>query len=367
MPSAHWELLASPPFSFLETLSAIDDAIDVNANIAERILACGLPAFGLSAENVPPQTDNDQHTPPPVWKVESSPSEVQKAHTTIRQFYRDWSSEGAIEREACYTPVLNALKKEFAAVPDAEKDRIRVLVPGAGLGRFLFEVVRAGYSAEGNEISYHQLLASSFILNFTVPGEQFPLFPWISSFANHVSRTNQLQKIMIPDVHPGSALNEASQGKNVHAFERLGMAAADFCVAYKQEENRNAFDAITTVFFVDTAPNIISYIETVVSCLKSGGVWINLGPLLWHFEESSVKRTESEQSTLSGSAKAPSRGIGEPGSVELTNEEVIALVERFGFVIEQNEPQLGLAGYIQNPRSMISSMYRPSFWVARKK
>ena len=26
------------------------------------------------------------------------------------------------------------------------------------------------------------------------------------------------------------------------------------------------------------------YVETIKNCLKSGGIWTNIGPLLWHFE-----------------------------------------------------------------------------------
>lgn len=30
------------------------------------------------------------------------------------------------------------------------------------------------------------------------------------------------------------------------------------------------------------ASNIVSYLETLYGLLKPGGVWINLGPLLWY-------------------------------------------------------------------------------------
>ncbi len=40
-----------------------------------------------------------------------------------------------------------------------------------------------------------------------------------------------------------------------------------------------------TCFFIDTAKNIIDYIETIHNVLKTGGVWINFGPLQYHFAE----------------------------------------------------------------------------------
>jgi hypothetical protein len=58
-------------------------------------------------------------------------------------------------------------------------------------------------------------------------------------------------------------------------------------------------------------------------------------------------------------------GIADPGSVELTNDEVIALVEHFGFKIESKESGIK-AGYIQDDESMLQNTYQVSHWVARK-
>ena len=62
------------------------------------------------------------------------------------------------------------------------------------------------------------------------------------------------------------------------------MSASDFLCLYGSIDYKNSFDAVTTVFFLDTAPNVIRYFETILNCLKSGGLLINIGPLLWHFE-----------------------------------------------------------------------------------
>ncbi len=42
---------------------------------------------------------------------------------------------------------------------------MRVLCPGAGLGRLVFEVVCRGYACQGNEFSYFMLFVSNFVLN----------------------------------------------------------------------------------------------------------------------------------------------------------------------------------------------------------
>jgi len=58
-------------------------------------------------------------------------------------------------------------------------------------------------------------------------------------------------------------------------------------------------------------------------------------------------------------------GIADPGSVELTDGEIIALVEHYGFKIESRESGLK-AGYIQDDESMLQNTYEVSHWVARK-
>jgi len=40
------------------------------------------------------------------------------------------------------------------------------------------------------------------------------------------------------------------------------------------------WDCVSTVFFIDTAHNIVSYIETIWKILKPNGYWINLG---WYY------------------------------------------------------------------------------------
>jgi SAM-dependent methyltransferase len=346
-------MLSEPPFSILDTFNKVDDAIDTNAEIADAILAVGLESFGLPAN--PDKDDPNQY-----WHETATASDVNKAHSTIRQFYRDWSAEGRAERAVCYDSVLQDLHTEFQTRRDAG-DEIRVLIPGAGLGRLVFEVCLAGYAAEGNEISYHQLLASSWILNHTAGPAAHALHPFALHFSNLHSRAQQLRRVMIPDVHPGTAMQEAAQTQA--PFGSMSMSAADFVVLYKEPSNRESFDAVATVFFIDTAPNLIRYIEAIHHCLKPGGLWINVGPLLWHFEEGHPRSDGKEMGD--GKSKDAS-GIGEPGNVELSEDEVLCLVGRLGFRVDTRPYDRRPCGYIQDGESMLQNLYQPSHWVARK-
>lgn len=266
MNTQHWQTLAAPPFNILSTLDRVDAAIDANADIASEILAHGLPAFGLEQEPETPDRD---------WRGTATIEDLGKARTTINQLYRDWSAEGFPERDACNGPVLGDVERIFAHIPN--KATVRILVPGAGLARLVFDLCHKGFTVEGNEISYHQLMASSWILNHTQRARQFMLFPFALNFSNVISREHQLQATMIPDIHPSAELEQADVFSPSPAGDRMAMSACDFIVLYGDEAHREVFDAVATVFFIDTAPNIIRYIEVIRHCLKEGGVWTNIG------------------------------------------------------------------------------------------
>ena len=301
---------------------------------------------------------------------------MDKARSTIRQIYRDWSGEGSVERNPSHQLISSALSNHLNAEDrPSQRHRSRILVPGAGLGRLVLDLCASGYSVQGNEISYHQILASNYLLNGTKEAGQHKLYPWALNFSNHVARGNQLQSVSVPDINPTTYLEEGGEGNvqsEVHYSERLSMASGDFSALYKQHEYKDHFNAVVTHFFIDTAPNVISYIETVRHCLRPKGIWVNLGPLLWHFESSPTPAEREKERHEEGDGhkshkKNSSEGIGEPGSFELTNEEVLALLQRLGFeILEQSEAPVGLTGYVQDPQSMLQNMYRSTFWVAKK-
>ncbi|KAE8451182.1 hypothetical protein EG329_004346 [Mollisiaceae sp. DMI_Dod_QoI] len=346
LPKAHWEILAAPPFSYLDTLNAVDDAIDKNAELSLAILHSGLESFGIG----PPSTQDRKDFKE--WLGKATSNDLEKARSTLRQFYRDWSDEGASEREACYGPVITALQAELAL---RSGQTIRVLVPGAGLGRLVFDLCCAGFDTEGNEISYHQLLASSYILNHCPESRAHTLHPWVHSFSNHKNRTNHLRSIQIPDIHPGTTLD------SVERAGEMSMSASDFLLLYGDEIHKETFDAVATVFFLDTAPNVIRYFEAIKNCLRKGGLIVNMGPLLWHFENNAPGNHGKDPVSQTGG-----EGIADPGSVELTDDEVVALLDKLGFDVEKRKSGL-IAPYIQDPESMLQNSYKASHWVARKR
>ncbi len=367
-------MLANPPFSLLDTLTAIDDAIDHNADLADEILRVGLASFGLE-EKPPPTTASNVDLN---WQGKAKPNDLSKAHSTIRQFYRDWSHEGfTLEVKPLLDTIWSDLSAHLPIIggPPSLCNAPDLLLPGAGLGRLVFELSRLGYNATGNEISYHQLLASNFILNCAQHADQYPIYPFANTFTNITSRQNQLKRHTIPDVHPATAISSRlDAGQPVG---EMNMTAGDFILSYSTPECKETFDGVVSVFFIDTAPNLIRYVETVWNCLKPGGIWINIGPLLWHFDDRVHGGDKADADGDPGGLNDEDKGIAEPGAFELSNDEVVQLVARLGFEVVRHEIlghdhpadypafRSGL-GYMQDPSSLLQNRYRCSHWAARK-
>lgn len=361
-------MLNEPPIALLDTITAIDDAIDENADIADAIVDLALQTVGLqSPEDGSPNTD---------WHNSARAQDLNKAHSTVRQFWRDWSLEGYT---AEVKPILDLVLQDLKGWLAVRPHEANILVPGAGLGRLMFELCLRGFNVEGNELSYHQLFASHFILNSTQHAGQFVLHPNITTFTNHRSRSAQLAAVSVPDIHPSSTMLEqsrlAEQDKTgeTPAPGQMNMTAGDFITSYGKDSSREQFDAVVTVYFLDTAPNVLRYIETIRNCLRDQGVWINVGPLLWHFDDRIVDnqnmRSGRDEEDVDMRLNArEGDGIAEPGSVELTDEELQALVVKMGFeIVKYEQRQACEGGYISDPASMLQSLYRNSHWVAKKR
>ncbi|KAG2747326.1 N2227-domain-containing protein [Suillus brevipes Sb2] len=273
-------------------------------------------------------------------KYKPTDFDMDKLRSTLKQFVRDWSQEGQEERETCYTPMKDALVAHFSDKPSPQsRQNIRVLVPGAGLGRLAYDVANLGFACQGNEFSHYMLLASYLILNRTDAIGQYTIYPYVHSFSNLPDREAMLRPVEIPDVLP-SALPAGSS---------FSLVAGDFEEIYGTEYEEGdlepqagQWDAVLTCFFIDTAKNIINYLRIIHRILAPGGVWINVGPLLWHFENNTTN---------------------DP-SIELDLEELKMLARKIGFVIS-DERTIDTT-YTSNSRSMLGYVYKTAFWTATK-
>lgn len=298
-------------------LNEVDDRLRRNADVLGQVADFCRDFLGILGDG-----DEGQDVAPRVCEGDQD-----RVRTALRQMARDWSAAGADERDAAYRPLLEAVE----ARRTRPAHTLRVLVPGAGLGRLAFDFAMRGYCAQGNEFSYFMLIPAHFLLNNTESVGEHVIYPYVHSTSNWRTAHDLLEGVRIPDVLPSSL----APGSD------FSMVAGEFVEVYAKPEERGRWDAVATCYFLDTAKNVLRYMEVINAVLPIDGLWVNLGPLLWHFEHDS----------------AP--------SLELTLDEVTGLLPMMGFAIEEIRT-LPAQAYTGNAQSMLAHQYRPVFWVCRK-
>jgi carnosine N-methyltransferase len=246
---------------------------------------------------------------------------VSKIRTTVKQFFREWCAQSPELHDYHY--LVDAAKKYL-------KKEERVLVPGCGLARLALELVEAGFHTQGNEVTYFMLYGSNFVLNCAERKEQFEIYPFIHSLINHESEEDMFRGVKVPDK---LALEVVPQDAD------FSMASGEFTEIYR--DSLDSFAGVVTCFFLDTANNIFAYIDTIEGILRPGGIWINYGPLLYHFKD-----------------------MLDQISVELSWEQVVTYIELKGFKLIEEKRRS--TTYCHDPLSSYTNIYQVSMTVWQK-
>jgi len=209
--------------------------------------------------------------PDPLYTLPVESRNASKARTTLKQFAREWSEQGREERETAFLPILDALTQYLPVEPG---NRPKVLCPGSGLSRLPYEICRRGFDCQGNEFSYHMIIASNLVLNAGISKDSLTIFPAVHARGNRLEAETALKSVSFPDAAPAEEPGLAGE---------LSLAAGEFSEVYGN--SKSEWDGIATCFFLDTAKNICQYIRLFAQLLRPGGVWTNCGPLLYHFAE----------------------------------------------------------------------------------
>lgn len=170
-------------------------------------------------------------------------------------------------------------------------------------------------------------LAFKFLLSpqTTRNVDQHRLHPFVHWWSHQQSASSTFRQVSFPDVVP--RLSDTFRLDEGDFFDVLPGCSY-----------------VVTLFFIDTSLNVIKTIQHIHSLLDPGGIWINLGPLLW---------------TTSGVA------------LELSLDEVVRVVELAGFeLLPVNEHGESLkmveCEYTSDSEAMMQWLYRAAFWIARK-
>lgn len=268
----------------------------------------------------------------------TAPMDREKIQSTLKQFVRDWSSDGEEERSKCYGPILDEIQRLFKSEEgtgndgNTSKEDRKVLVPGAGLGRLAFDIARLGYECQGNEFSLYMLFAANFVLNKCAKINCFKIFPWIHQTTSNFSVEDNVRPAFFPDIDP----NELPEGT------KFSMVAGDFLDVYSDAEYANSQDCVVTCFFLDCAHNIIDFVQLIHKIVKPGGHWINLGPLLYHFADMAAE-----------------------SSIEPSYDVVKKAIVAVGFEFQKEETDIEMT-YCANPKSMLQYRYKSVFFTCKK-
>jgi carnosine N-methyltransferase len=276
---------------------------------------------------------NGANGPPPKNDgVRIRSSEQHRNKAVLHSVGREWSKTGEAERNEAFLPMIEELKRRLPVNKNNAYIQ-RVLVPGCGVARLPVEVSAEGYAVEGNEYSAFMLMASNYVMNCIEKANSCRICPWVDSVCNVINTEDPYTPVSIPD-RTANDIVAASPWIDCDADERakvgyprLGMAAGDFVELYGEGnlDAKGSFDAILTCFFIDTAPVVVDYVDTIWHLLKPGGVWINLGPLLYHWTTDTDNNGDDRYDH----------------SIELSWEELKYVVEGKGFQLQSQQGQKG--------------------------
>lgn len=283
-----------------------------------------------------------------------SPRELgfDRVRSLLLQIMREWSDEGQEERDTSYNKLITGLNELYPY--QNQRSAIKVLVPGCGLGRLIFELNGEGYDVEGNEFGYHVIILNQFFLNFC--NDQYEIFPFLHKLSNVNSRSDQVRGIIV--FKPIQAnLNTPDLklvgGSFIDIYGPPDLDISDFYLAENHETRLSnpKVNVVITCFFIDTSPNIIEYLKSIRHILIPEGIWINFGPLQWHFEHDF---TVSMKLSEHGQVQTMCKGL------ELTKQDLLELIQTGFNLVHQEFPAL----YAADKQSLSKTIFTCDYWVA---
>ena len=202
-----------------------------------------------------------------------------------------------------------------------------------------FSNKHVGFRTTALELSPYMSLAFHFLLSSHTSPSTFShiVHPFAYWFSHQRSNASLFRGVSFPDVLPRLSSD-------------FRFSEGDFLK--HTCSNDAGYACIITLFFIDTSFNVLSTLQQVLRLLRPGGIWINLGPLLWHGE----------------------------AQLEPCLEEVWAMCRELGFefiegggsIQRKNHETDGSkytsfkSEYTRDRDAMMHWVYEAEFWVARK-
>ncbi|KAL8403874.1 hypothetical protein RB594_008936 [Gaeumannomyces avenae] len=340
---AQQRLVLEAAVGYSHKLDEAEALIGRNEALCARIVAAALEYYGVE--------ERELHAHARAAEKAGRTPDRTSVSQALKHYVRDWSVEGLSERDNAF-PCIHAVLREL--FPDRTGRQVRVLLPGAGLGRLGHEIAGlGGFEVTNNEWSAYMAVAYRF-LEAHPAKESNSLHPFVDGWSHHATTENMFRSISFPDVavDAGSVVlvegdfTAVFHAEKVSATRRARGAAAGPGTV----ESGETFDAVVTHFFIDTARNLMAYLDTIYALLRPGGYWVNLGPLLY----------------------------GTGPWVQLSLDEVLRVVKAMGFEFVPVPEECGdltlegelargrTAVYGFDDRALTRNAYQAQTWAARK-
>lgn len=189
------------------------------------------------------------------------------------------------------------------------------------------------------------LFTSQYILTECCfdPKSRLKIYPWIHNSTNKLSIETMNRAVTFPDVDP------------TKFGHKMSMYAGDFLEIFKKE---NDFRCVASSFFLDTGRNALEYIEKIFYILKPGGIWVNNGPLLYHYANESKCSKKYQVKDQTGEY------YKSEGSVEFSLAEIFSICKKVGFILEA-EREIEVF-YNKDVKNLVGYQFKSQFWTMRK-
>lgn len=319
---------------YMKKLSKIDESVVSNQKILSAIANTAVKNFGISYE------DFDILKGINNGNASSTNYRVIEA---LGHYIRDWSVDGDAE----LTPMLNYINEQLdRVIPLEERSKTCIIIPGSGLGRIAHEIASTGSDTDARFGAVHAVeysglmhLCNSFIYSSSEALKDYIIYPYIHSCSNFVDVASQFRSFVVNNGH--------TKPKN------LSLNHEDFRYFEIPEKERFQNVVVISAFFIDTAENLISYLDTIQELTTpnkrnsiKNGYWINIGPLKY----------------------------GSAAQVELNSEELTKIRKKMGWSdinsatsLESENRDKALVGYMTDKQSMWQGYYGMSMWSTQRK
>jgi len=223
----------------------------------------------------------------------------------ITHMARDWTAVGVSIRNDTYDWIVDQLlsyhdvqfnghsQPQLDSTCSQQSPLSPVLVPGAGMARLAFDIAFAARNQNDNDGTKHcypfvveavdnSIVMATAAYHLLHHPDFLKIYPIAADpFINEVDTHWRWDSAVFPEEDVVDQLRRLRVQQTSHQ-PSLSYVIGDFVSVYASPSKHGMYGSIATCFFIDTSTNIYEYILTIRNLLRTGGVWINLGPVQWH-------------------------------------------------------------------------------------